>query len=95
METCRYVTVNKNTGGRHAINPKIFQLRAIFVRRKCSAINGAVLSGFLATTCNFWIVGENPKCFDEFIEEKSCQTSGDFQIWKDFLELGNLLYDFL
>ena len=86
---------SKSIWGRHAINPKIFQVRAIFVCTTCSAMNGAVLSGFLTTTCNFWIVDENPKCFDEFIEEKSCQTSKDFQIWKDILELGNLLYDIL
>ena len=57
------------------------------MRRSGSAINGGVLNGFLATTCNFWIVGENPKCFDEFIDEKSCQTSGDFPNLEGFSKI--------
>ena len=48
----------------------------------------------LATTCNFWIVGENPKCFDEFIDEKSCQTCGDLQNFEGSHEIRNFTIQF-
>ena len=61
----------------------------------CSAVNGGVLSGFLATICNFWIVGENTKCFDEFTAEKVVKRPETSKFWKDLMKLGILLYDFL
>ena len=42
-----------------------------FVRTTTLAMNGGVLSGFLATTCIFWVIGKNPKVFDKKFDEKS------------------------
>ena len=80
--------------GRHAINPKIFQVRAIFVHRKCNAMNGGVLSCFLTTIWIFWIRGKNPKDFDEFVAKKGCQTCGDFQILEGSHEIRNFSIQF-
>ena len=41
------------------------------VPRKGLAMNGGVLSGFLATTYIFWVIGKNPKVFDKKFDEKS------------------------
>ncbi len=42
-----------------------------FVSTSTRAMNGSVLSGFLATTCIFWSIGKNLKVFDKKIDEKS------------------------
>ena len=42
-----------------------------FVATTTRAMNGSVLSGFLASTCIFQIIGKNPKVFDKKFDEKS------------------------
>ena len=57
--------------------------------------NGPVMAtSFLATASNFWIIGENPKCFEFFIAEKSCQTSGHIQILEGSHEIRNFTIRF-
>ena len=49
------------------------------------AMNGGVLSGFLATIYKIWIVGENPKCFEVFIDEKTQIMSPKSMVFNDIL----------
>ena len=48
-------------------------------------MNGGVLSGFLATIYKIWIVGENPKCFEVFIDEKTQIMSPKSMVFNDIL----------